>query len=97
MNILWLDAAEQDLEALTDYITINNPKTAIQIFNNICQSVEKLEAYPFLGREGRVEQTRELVIPNFPYIVVYTIRNDIRVIAVLHTSRKWPKEFSSST
>ncbi|HZE86853.1 MAG TPA: type II toxin-antitoxin system RelE/ParE family toxin [Methylomirabilota bacterium] len=93
MIILWLVAAEHDLEALTDYLTEDNPKTGLEIFNKIRQSVEKLKAYPFLGREGRVERTRELVIPNLPYIVVYSLTKNIRILAILHTSRKWPDYF----
>ena len=95
MKVLWLATAERDLGALTDYIAEDNPQTALQIFNTIRQSVEKLKTYPSLGREGRIERTRELVIPHLPYIVVYTITKEIRILAVLHTSRKWPDEFGS--
>jgi len=94
MKIFWLAAAERDLDALTDYIAENNPRIALQIFITIRQSVEKLKIFPSLGREGRVEETRELVIPQLPFIVVYTITKEIRILAVLHTSRKWPTEFS---
>jgi len=93
MIILWLVSAEHDLEALTEYITEDNPKTALQIFNKIRLSTEKLRSYPFLGREGRVERTRELTIPNLPFIVVYSITKEIRILAVFHTSRKWPNDF----
>ena len=93
MTILWLVSAEHDLEALTDYIAEDNPNTALQIFNKIRFSVEKLKIHPYLGRDGRVKHTRELIIPNLPFIVVYSISKEIRILAVFHTSRKWPKEF----
>jgi toxin ParE1/3/4 len=93
MTILWLVSAEHDLEAFTDYIAEDKSSTALEIFINIRLSVVKLKVHPYLGREGRVKQTRELVIPNLPYIVVYSVTKDIRILAVLHTSRKWPKEF----
>lgn len=95
MIILWLSSAERDLEALTDFIAEDSPQTAIKIFNTIRQPVEKLRTYPLIGREGRVERTRELVVPNLPYIVVYMVTEEIRILAVLHASRKWPNEFSS--
>ena len=94
MSILWLAIAQHDLDSLTDYIAEDNPKIALQIFNTIRQSVEKLQKFPLLGRDGRIEHTRELIIPNLPYIVVYTIAKEIRILAVLHTSRKWPNELS---
>ncbi len=93
MIILWLTSAQRDLEALTDYISEDNPSSALDVFNTIKKSIEKLKAYPFVGREGRVEMTRELIVPRLPYIVVYSVTKDIRILAVLHASRKWPSEF----
>lgn len=93
MTILWLTSAEQDLEALTEFIAEDNPNIALQIFSKIRLSVEKLKTHPYLGRVGRVRQTRELVMPNLPFIVIYSISKEIRILAILHTSRKWPKEF----
>lgn len=92
MNIVWLTTAECDLDALIDYIAENNPQTAIQIFQRINTSIKKLSKFPYLGREGRIEKTRELVIPQLPFVVVYTIAKEIRILAILHTSRKWPVE-----
>lgn len=94
MIILWLVSAERDLEALTEYISEDSPTTALEVFTTIRRSVEKLKLYPFVGREGRIERTRELVIPGLPYIIVYSIAQEVRILAVLHASRKWPNEFS---
>jgi toxin ParE1/3/4 len=93
MTIHWLAAAEHDLDALTDYIAEDNPNNALEIFNKIRLSVSQLKTYPYLGREGRVKRTGEVVIPDLPFIVVYSIAKEIRILAVLHTARKWPKEF----
>ena len=93
MTILQLTAAEQDLYALSDYIAEDNPSTALLIFNKIRLSVEKLKTHPYLGRVGRVRRTRELVIPKLPFIVVYSVTKEIRILAVFHTSRKWPYDF----
>jgi toxin ParE1/3/4 len=49
---------------------------------------------PYLGRPGRVEDTRELVVSGTPYIVVYTVLDDLVVIiAVQHDAQKWPDRF----
>lgn len=51
-------------------------------------------ADPGLGRAGRVPETRELVIPDTPYLVPYTVRADVvEIHAVLHGARKWPEHF----
>lgn len=95
MKIIWLASAEHDLDALTDYIAEDNPQTALQVFTYIRHAIEKLKTYPHLGREGRITRTRELIIPQLPYIVVYTVTKEVRILAVLHTSRKWPMDLGS--
>ena len=96
MKIVWLATAERDLDALIDYIAEDNPQAALRIFTTIRRSVGQLSKHPHIGRAGRVERTRELVIPKLPYIVAYTITpEEIRILAVVHTSRKWPESFST--
>jgi toxin ParE1/3/4 len=49
---------------------------------------------PHMGRPGRVPGTRELVIPNTPYIVPYRVRGDeLQIMRVYHSARRWPDSF----
>jgi toxin ParE1/3/4 len=49
---------------------------------------------PGLGRPGRVEGTRELVVANTPYLVSYRVRNNVvEILRVFHGARKWPQKF----
>lgn len=54
--------------------------------------VLQLALLPNLGRPGRLENTRELVVhPN--YIVFYRVREAARLIQILrvkHAARQWP-------
>jgi toxin ParE1/3/4 len=94
MNIIWYPAAERDLFALADYIAEDNPQAALRVYDTIRKSVDRLAAFPHIGRIGRAEKTRELVIPGLPYIVVYSIDGqDVKIWAVYHTSRIWPDTF----
>jgi toxin ParE1/3/4 len=96
MNVVWLATAERDLDGLSNYIAADNPEAALRIFTTIRRSVKQLGAHPHIGREGRVDRTRELVIPKLPYIVVYfPTGQEIRILAVVHTSRKWPESFEA--
>jgi toxin ParE1/3/4 len=94
MKVSWTHTAARHLEAIQDYIAQDNPAAAHKTVQKIRQYTEMLEQYPYSGKTGRVEGTRELVIPEPPYIIAYTIMGDtIAILAVLHHSRKWPEAF----
>jgi toxin ParE1/3/4 len=45
-----------------------------------------------MGRVGRIEGTRELVVSGLPYILPYRIVDDVvQIASVIYTSRKWPE------
>jgi toxin ParE1/3/4 len=55
------------------------------------EAVLRLTDFPAMGRPGRVSGTRELVVPDAPYIVPYRVRGQtVHILRVFHTSRKWP-------
>jgi toxin ParE1/3/4 len=57
-------------------------------------AIDRLAQHPNLGRAGRVEGTRELIISNAPYIVAYrVVEGQVRILAIIHTSRQWPRRF----
>ena len=94
MEIKWLRNGLRNLENVENYISQNNPEAATQVIVKIRSSVNQLAAYPYMGREGRVEGTRELVISQTPYIVVYRVRQEtVEILRVLHSARRWPKKF----
>ena len=93
MRILWLDRAEADLDELFDYILDRDPRAARRVYDAIRGRVELLSDQPAMGRPGRVAGTRELVITGRPYIVAYTVDNQIDavvILRVLHGTRRWP-------
>jgi toxin ParE1/3/4 len=62
--------------------------------STIREATYVLIQHPNFGRPGRVEGTRELVIAGLPFIVPYEVTgSEIRILAILHASRKWPDTF----
>jgi plasmid stabilization system protein ParE len=56
-------------------------------------AVAKLETMPRLGRPGRVEGTRELVIARSPYVIVYVVgAAQDSIVRVLHGAMRWPAD-----
>lgn len=92
MNILWSPEAVNDLMSLRAYIAADNPAAARKVALHIMHNIEQLlPDNPRLGRPGRVPGTRELVIPNTPFIVPYRLqRNIIQILRIYHGSRRWP-------
>jgi toxin ParE1/3/4 len=92
--VVWLDEALADLRAIGEYIERDNAEAAYRVMRRIKAVADTLADSPEMGRPGRVEGTRELVISDLPYILPYQITDDaIRILAVMHTSRKWPDAF----
>lgn len=98
MRVEWLGDALTSLNAEADYIGSENPDAADRFIETIFAAVDRLTKYPASGRPGRVLGTRELVVPNSPYIVPYRVRgNRVEVLLVLHGAQKWPKSFESGS
>ena len=74
-----------------DHIAQDNPLAAISQDEEIEHQVDMLIQHPQMGRPGRLEGTRELVISRTPFIVVYRVKGmRIEVIRLLHSSQQWP-------
>ena len=94
MEIIWRPTALEDLEEIHGYISKDNPPAADRIKARIRTAVERLAPYPNLGRPGRVDETRELVVAGTSYIVAYAVLgNQLMVLSVIHGAQAWPDEF----
>lgn len=94
MRLRWTRLAEQDLDAIAQYIGQDSPAAAARVVLELVDQAETLlPANPAIGRPGRVLGTRELVIGHLPYIIAYRVRDkEVELLRVLHTSRAWPPE-----
>lgn len=95
MQLKWTDLAEADLENIEAYIAKeNNHSVAIDVVLRIIHSTHLIFSdYPRAGRQGRVKNTRELVIDGLPFIVIYrenSKKNHIEALRVLHDAQQWP-------
>ena len=96
-TVAWLDEALEDLKLIGEYIAQENANAAYKVLIKIKATADNLSRHPEIGRSGRVFGTREIVISDLPYILAYQITDrDIRILAVMHTSRKWPESFKHS-
>lgn len=98
MRIRYTPNARECLADIHDYITTENPKAAKAVIALIRQQILTLTQYPQVGRSGRINGTRELIIKPYPFIVAYRLEADeVHILAVVHTSRRWPETFEKNS
>ncbi len=91
MELRWTEQAATDLEHITDYLFENAPQRAPELVRAIYNAPSALLTFPYRGRPGKKEGTRELVLSSLAYIVVYQVTGDvIHVARILHGAQKWP-------
>ncbi len=92
MQLRWTTAAADDLEGIAEYLFEKSPQNAAQLIRKIYEAPAILTSYPNLGRSGKKEGTRELVIAPLPYIVIYKIMDDtMYIVRILHGAQDWPR------
>ena len=94
MIIKWLGDAVNDLQSLRHYIAKDDASAARRVVKKILQTIEILSEQPGIGRQGRVVNTRELIISDAPYIVPYRVKNNvIEILRIFHCAMQWPEDF----
>ncbi len=94
MRVRWTRPALSQLDQIQDYVAEDSPAAAHDIALALTSRPEQLlSEHPLAGRPGRVPRTRELVFADMPYIIVYRVTDDVEILAVAHTARKWPETF----
>ena len=92
-EIQYLEIAKNDLDLIFEYILKDNPSSALEILNEIDDTVSKLAVFPKLGKLPRDDKLkafgyRILVINN--YLVFYVITEKfVEIHRVLHSSRDY--------
>jgi plasmid stabilization system protein ParE len=87
MKVVFDAKASEDLEHIFAWIAQDDALAAHAVVERILASVERLGEFPEMARAGRVQGTREWVVPRLPYIVVYVTdwaRDELVVVGIFH-------------
>ena len=79
-----------DLNQIGAWIAKDDPRAARKVLRQILDAIAQLERFPRLARPGRVDGTRERVVPGTPYIIVFELWNEppaVVITAVAHGRR----------
>jgi toxin ParE1/3/4 len=92
IQLRWTRAAADDLEEIADYLFEKAPASAAELIHIIYEAPSGLKAFPYRGRVGKKQGTRELLVPSFPYIIVYQVKEDVvNIVRILHAAQERPE------
>jgi toxin ParE1/3/4 len=91
VRIDWLTLALADLAHIREFIGRDNPAAAMRVGERLEAITVHLARHPELGKEGRRAGTRELILPDLPFRIVYRVRGqEVQILRIYHSKRKWP-------
>ena len=96
VQVKWLTKALRKLNDEAEFIAQDNLDAAQAVVQRIHDAVDNLKVNPGLGRPGRIQGTRELVVAGTPYIIPYRVRprlKRVEVLRVSHASRRLPESW----
>lgn len=82
MKIVWSEQARQEWATQYRFYRQRNPDAARRMRQAVMDGVQRVRSHPRIGKPGRVEGSRELVISGTPFLLVYD-ENPARV-EILH-------------
>ena len=90
MRLSWTQEANDDRRVIYDFVEADNPAAALSLDELFSECASRLINYPYIGRVGRIETTRELVAHQ-NYVLIYDVVDDlVRVLRVIHAAKQWP-------
>jgi toxin ParE1/3/4 len=94
MKVIWSATSVRHLQEVVEYLQGESAGGAITIRRRILETVRRIGQMPNSGRIGRIDGTREAVVPRSPYIVVYQISAQaVEILGIWHGARLWPESF----
>ena len=93
MQLRWSPDAAADLGTIIDCIRQDNPAEAQRVGERMYERLGMLAKFPYGGRRGRVDGTRELPLPPLPFIVVYRVpehADAVEIVNIIHGAQRWP-------
>jgi addiction module RelE/StbE family toxin len=93
MQVRWTPPAAQDLEEITLYIQRDSESAAQAVAKALFDAANSLDLLPSRGRVGRIQGSREIVVPGLPYIIAYRVKDTaVQILHIYHGARNWPGE-----
>lgn len=93
LTIQWTASAWADLDGIADYLLSEAMAFADveEYVKRIYNAPVHLAAFPGAGKPGRMPGTREWLVKDTPYALIYAVHSDkVRILRVMHGRRQFP-------
>ncbi len=91
MRVVVTTNAILDIENIYNWIASDSIANAVSVKRRIAHAIDvRIASNPFIGRFGKIEGTREWVVPGLPYVITYRVdqaQNTLTVAGVVHGAR----------
>lgn len=85
-QVVWAEPAFQDLDAIADYIALDDPSAAIRLIRKVFDKVDQLIKFPETGTRPReLKGTPYLKLTVRPVLIYYRIEG--RKVIIVHVVR----------
>lgn len=86
LNILITPKAKSDISQISDFISNDNPKTALALIDLFYKTFELISEYPMAGivKDNIKDKTVRIYIVKKNFVIVYRIKNNaIEILRIL--------------
>jgi toxin ParE1/3/4 len=85
------DAAQADLAEVIEYLDAHAPEYLASTLVRLQEALQLLSKFPEIGRPGTHVDAREWSLSPAPYIVEYSLVDEIIwVDSIRHAAKRWP-------
>ena len=92
MKVIWTKESLETLDLIYEYISKDSTNPAEKVIFQIINTANStIKNFPHIGRTGRIFGTREYVISEYLYVIIYAVKNGtVYIIRIMHSSMKYP-------
>ncbi|MCL1940123.1 MAG: type II toxin-antitoxin system RelE/ParE family toxin [Desulfovibrionaceae bacterium] len=94
LPVKWTESAWEDLDGITDYLLAEGVafEDVEDYAKRIFKAPEHFAVFPGAGKPGRMPGTREWLVKDTPYALIYRVLADrIQILRVMHGSSHFPE------
>ena len=91
LNIFWSPEAVEDLNQALAFAVSEGVDQAPRLVAKLEGVLKVLVAFPASGRPGQISGTREHLISDLPFLIIYRVHDEnFEVVRFYHSARQWP-------